>query len=318
MASKKDNNENKKNNGVNNQEGKNMKKNNTKLTVNMIDGQIMITAINGKKLDEQKRFGVYSVKENMLPHISIRPIKGSWLELDVHIVEDENGKMIVEAVREQDAYWAMAEVILGGKKAVNKAKKVMITKRQEILAAKEQQAAQATENNGILIGAETHGYVYSKPLPGINEETIDLGKFGTRTMRWGKGLDCTKVFDCNKEVARIMWDKDGSSPRIRFMGEEGIRYYMLSYDQKSFIHFEDKKKVVVMDGKLATALMFFYRNFVMKLAELKGWKLPEKKQPYYQDKGYWDALEKEHEADEAAIEAARQARKNSKGNNKKA
>lgn len=125
-------------------------------------------------------------------------------------------------------------------------------------------------NNSIIIGATVHGFIYQKPMAGTQVETIDLGKFGTRLMKWGKGLECSKVFDGDKEVAYIFWQKSGKPAKIRLLNEEEKHYYMLSYDQTSFIYFENKEKKVVIDSKLATALMFFYRNFVLRLAELKG------------------------------------------------
>lgn len=308
MADKK-NNENKKN-GMNKKEEKKMAKAMKKITVSMVNGQIMITAINGKKLSEQKRFGVYSMKENMLPHISIRPIKGSWLEMDVHVVEDENGKMTVEAVRESDAYWGFAEAILGSKKAVNKAKKSLIEARKNAIEKKQQQVNQTKQDNNVVVGATKTGYIYSKSLQGAQEEVIDLGeKFGTRVMRWGKGLDCTKIYNSDKEeVARIMWDKSGKAPRIRFMNSDV--YYVKAYNEDAFLHFVDGKKVVVMDAKLANALWFFYKNFVIRLAQLKGWELPIAHKGMPQE--YWDSLEKEYEAEEAA----RIAKKNYKNNGK--
>lgn len=306
MANKKSNN-NEEKNAMNNKEEKKMAKAMKKITVSMANGQIMITKIDGKAVDEPRRFGVYSGNENTLPRISIRPKVGGWMELTAHVVEDENGKLSVEAVREPDAYWGFAEVILGGKKNVNAAKKALIEARKNAIAKKQTEQSEQN-NNGIIIGATTHGYVYSKPMASAQEEVIDLSKFGSRLMKWGKGLDCSKIFKEKEEVARIFWQKSGDPAKIRLMGEEEKRYYMLSYTKDDFIYFNEKKeKVVVNDQALRNALWFFYKNFVVRLAELKGWKLPEKKVAYYQDNGYWDSLEKEYEAEEAARAAKKKA-----------
>ena len=310
MANKK-NNENK-NNGMNKKEETKMAKVAKKISINIMNGVINIVKINGEACKEPRRFGVYTKPENgTLPHISIRPKVGGWLNLDAYVAEDENGKLTVAVNHEPDAYWNFAEVILGGKKAVNAAKKALITARKNAIAAKEQQAAQVTENNNIIIGADVHRYVYTQQLPGINEEIVDLGeKFGSRLMKWGKGLDCTKIYNGDKEVAYIFWQKSGKAPRIRLLNEDVKRYYMKAYNQDAFIYYDGDKKVTVMDAKLANALWFFYKNFVLKLAELKGWELPIAHNGMPQS--YWDSLEKEYEQEEAAIEAARAAKKNGK------
>lgn len=284
-----------------NKEEKKMAKAMKKITVSMANGQIMITKIDGKAVDEPRRFGVYTKPENgTLPHISIRPKVGGWLELDVKYVNDENGIPInVEPNHEPKAYWAFVEQILGGKKAVKQAIKATIELRKSLLLKKAEEAKQmAKDNNGMIIGATKTGYIYQKPMAGAQEETIDLGKFGKRTLRYGKGLECSKVLNGDKEVAYIFWQKSGDSPKIRILSEKEKHYYMLSYDQTSFIYFQDKKRVVVMDSKLANALWFFHKNFVVRLAELKNWKLPtaHKGMP----KEYWDSLEKEYEAEETA------------------
>lgn len=304
---KKDNNE-KKNNGLNNKEEKNMKKAAKKISVNIIDGVINIVKIDGEACKEPRRFGTYTGGENnILPSITITPKVGGRFKLSAYVAKDENGKLVVMANHEPDAYWAMAEYIMGGKKNVNAAKKALIKARQNVIE-KQQQAAQAAQNNnGILVGAETHGYVYSKPMPGAQVEVIDLGKFGKRSMKWSKGLECSKVYDGDKEVAYIFWEKSGKAPRIRLLSEDVKRYYMKAYNQDAFIYYDGDEKVTVMDQKLVNALWFFYRNFVMKLAELKGWELPvaHKGMP----KEYWDSLEREHEAEEAARKNSKKADK---------